>query len=313
MRDTKSLLLLLVSLLLVLVSFVLIWTWGYSFYTKNNDTKNNIKSTSTDSISIANKIKDSLQKVYTATLHDLDLQLDSTLSNSDSLKAELEIKLAEFYRLRSEIAVLLKNRNTENNFAIAKQKIGELQTKADDLKMKNQDVEMENKKLNDVLNQISNNDKNPDKNTKPANSIKNNNIEKSNPVYQSFTASDLRLSAIMNAGEKETETNVAAKTDKLNGSFAVINFNSQLTNAEIMVVVTGPDGRALKNSDWDSGTFNTPDGKKVYSYKFNFSYPRGEAKRLFFSLRGGNLTGGNYIMEIYHNGLLIGRTVKMLS
>ena len=313
MKDTKSLLLLLVSLLLILVSFVLVWTWGYNYYSNNNDKKSNTKTASIDSATIVNHLKDSLQKEYTATLQSLDLELDSTIFYSDSLQTQLDVKLAEFYRLRSEIVSLLKNKSTANNYATVTQKINELQTKAGDLKVKNQDVEKENKKLNEVLSQINNTGKVADKNVKNESREKSNNTENPNPVYSAFTVSDLRLSAIINNGEKETETTAAEKTDKFNGSLTVMNFNSQLTNAEMMVVVLKPDGFVLKGSGWDSGTFNTPEGKKIYSYKFNFNYSRGEAKRLLFSMRTGTLTKGNYVLEVYHNGLLIGRTVKTLS
>lgn len=311
MRDTRSLLLLLVSLLLVIVSFVLIWTWGYSYYTKKEESKTII--VSPDAAAITDRIRDSLQKEYTATLNQLDIQLDSTLYNSDSLKIQLDVKLAEFYRLREEIAAILKNRNNNNNFTVAKQKIGELQNKVDDLKDKNQDVENENKKLTDVISQIKTTETNPDRNQKTISTVKAVSSEKNNTVYQPFSASDLRLAAVMNTAENETETTLAERTEKLNGSFTVVNFNSQLSNAEMMVVVLKPDGRVLKSSAWDSGTFNTVDGKKIYSYKFIFNYSRGEAKRLLFSIKGVSLAKGNYTMEVYHNGLLIGRLVKTLS
>ena len=91
-----------------------------------------------------------------------------------------------------------------------------------------------------------------------------------------------------------------------------MNFNSQLTNAEMMVVLLKPDGRVLKTSGWDSGTFNRPEGKKIYSYKFSFNYTRGEAKRLvFYSCGSAQL--GNYTMEVYYNGLMIGKTTRSLS
>jgi len=309
MRDTKSLMLLLVSLLLVLVSFVLIWTWGYNFYARKEAARTTIITVPVDSAAIAGRVKDSLQKLYTATLNELDIQLDSTLSHSDSLKNELDVKLAEFYRLRTEIVALLRNRNTNNNnnFTVARQKINELQNKVDDLKDKNLVVDNENKKLYEVLNQISKHEKQADNNARPASP------ERGVPAYSLFTASALRLSAVSNTDEKETETNVAEKTDKLNGSFTVVNFNSQLTNAEMMVVVVKPDGRVLKGSSWDSGTFTTAEGKKIYSYKFNFTYSRGEAKRLLFSLKSAALMPGNYTMEVYQNGQVIGRMVKTLS
>ncbi len=313
MRDNKSLLLLLLSLLLVLVSFVLIWTWGYSFYTKTDERKTDHKLTVIDSAAIAGKISDSLQKIYAATLHDLDSQLDSTLTNSDSLKTELDIKLAEFYRLKTDIVRLLKDRNAGNDFAVARQKIGQLQIKADDLKEKNLVVDLENKKLADVLKQITKSENDQDRNIKSTATIKNNTSQKSNPVFATFTASDIRFTALNSTGVSEIETGFAEKADKLNGSFTVMNYNSQLINAEIMVIVLAPEGRVLKSSGWDSGTFNTPDGKKVYSYKFNFPYSMGEPKRLFFTLRTSHLTKGNYSMEVYHNGLIIGRLTKNLS
>ena len=311
MRDTKSLLLLLVSLLLVLVSFILIWTWGYTYYSKNETAASDTIQPPADAAAIAYKVRDSLQQVYDATMQDMDMQLRSTLTHTDSLQQELELKLAEFHRLRTEITAILKSRVVNNNFADAKQKIGELQTKVEGLKEKNQLVDNENKKLNDVLAEINKAGKVTEKNTIPGTNVKNVNPERPSLAYSAFTASDLRLSAVTNTDENETA--LAEKADKLTGTFTVMNFNSQLTNAEMMVVVTRPDGKVLKGSGWDSGTFNTPEGKKIYSYKFNFSYSRGEARRLAFSLKGGTLTKGNYTMEVYHNGLMIGKFVKSLS
>jgi regulator of replication initiation timing len=313
MRDTKSLLLLLVSLLLILVSFVLIWTWGYNFYAKSKVAEIKTSQPVSDAATIANKVRDSLEKVYASTLHDLDIQLDSTLINSDSLRFQLDAKLAEFYRLRSEIADLLNNRNSNNNLTVAQQKIGDLQTKVNDLKEKNQIVDKENKKLLDVVNDMVRTEKPPVKNKLTANMVQGADPEKMNPAYSAFTASDLRLSAVASTDDKETETNSAEKADKFTGAFTVTNFNSQLTNAEMMVIVIRPDGKVLKGSGWDSGTFNTPEGRKIYSYKFDFTYSRGEAKRLAFSLRGGGLSKGNYTMEVYHNGLMIGKIIKTLS
>lgn len=310
MKDSRSLLLLLVSLLLVVVSFILVWTWGYDYYKNRNATSTVEPAFPADSATVINRLRDSLQKTYTSTLQNLDLQLDSTLSHSDSLRAELDLKLAAFYRLRSEIVTILKNRSTSNNYAEARQKIGELQNKMEDLKLKNQDVERENKKLNDLLKEFGNTEKPLERSNTP---LKPATTERPSPMYGAFIASDLRLAAVVNNGDKETETTVAEKTNKFNISFTVMNFNAQQVNAEVMVVVRRPDGVVLKSSSWDSGTFNTPDGKKVYSYKFNFSYTRGEAKRLAFSMKPGNLIKGNYSLDVYQNGMLIAQAVKTLS
>lgn len=309
MRDTKSLLLLLVSLLLVLVSFVLVLTWGYNFYKRNEDAKNNLKSVSVDSAKLASLVRDSLQKIYTATLQDIDIQFDSTLNYSDSLKAQLDYKLAEFYRLRSEIADMLKNRNSNTNFNVAQQKISELQTRVDDLKVRNEDVDDENRKLNEVINQIGNKEK------KDAKAITNPLpvVERMGNISASvFVVSDIKLIAI--SSEDDNETNKAEKTDKFAGSFTVTNFNSQVSNASMEVVILKPDGSVIKGSGWDSGTFTTADGKrKIYSYKLSFSYNKAELKHLQFSVKDNNLKSGSYTMEVYYNGLEIGRLIKTLS
>jgi TolA-binding protein len=314
MRDARSLILLLVSLLLVLVSFVLIWTWGYRFYNKNDEFKVAAKLVITDSNALANRIRDSLQKVYNETLYKLDTQLDSTLLNSDSLKKQLDIKLAEFYRLSGEITAILNRRN--NNYAdidMAKKKIGELQNKADDMRDKNQVVDSENKKLTEILDQVQKTEKGLEKNIKQGNAENNVAVEKSNPAYSVFTASEMKLSAITVNDEKESETFFADQTKKLVGAFTVTNNNSQLSSAEVIVVVQQPDGRVLKNSEWESGSFSTPEGKKLYSYKLNFNYSKGEPKRLYFSLKADTYQKGNYTMQVYYNGTMIGKLFKTLS
>ncbi len=315
MKDAKSLLLLLVSLLLVLVSFVLIWTWGYRYYTSKDEYKVNAKIVLTDSTQMVNRIRDSLQKVYDETISKLDARLDSSLTNSDSLKTQLEVKLAEFFRLSNEIKVLLNSRNVGKDFTVARQKLGELQNRAEDLRDKNKLVETENNSLGTIIEQLNKPDKAANGNQKPLNPEGNNNTpnDKGNPVFAVFNASDLRLSAIALNNENEVETTWAEQANKLVGTFTVTNNISQLSNVEMMVVVLQPDGRVLKNSEWDSGSFNTPDGKKIYSYKVNFNYMKGEQKRLLFSLKTDKYQKGNYTMQVYYNGIMIGKASKILS
>ena len=224
MKDTKSLLLLLVSLLLVLVSLVLVVTWGYNFYKSNDNTKINPSNYYGDSSNTESQVSDSLQKIYAETLQDFDTHLDSTLNYSDSLKTQLDIKLTEFYRLRLEIAEMLKSRNSSGNFKIAQQKISELQNKVTDLKVKNDDVYNENKKLSEALNLISIKETKGDKNAVKQSGI----VEKSSNIVESdFVTSNLKLAAI--SGLDESETNQAEKTKSFACSFIVTNFNSQLS------------------------------------------------------------------------------------
>ncbi|HAO46926.1 MAG TPA: hypothetical protein PLZ45_14575 [Ferruginibacter sp.] len=315
MKDAKSLLLLLVSFLLVLVSFVLIWTWGYRYYTNKDEYKVNAKIVLTDSTAMANRIRDSLQKVYESTIHNLDARLDSSLVSSDSLKTQLDEKLAEFFRLSNEIKALLDSRNTGRDFTVAKQKLGELQNRADDLREKRNLVDSQNQSLSTIIQQLDKPAKKPDNNSKPLDTEVTTNAapDRGSPVFAVFNASDLKLSAVAVNNDNETETTWAEQANKLVGTFTVTNNISQLSNVEMMVVVVQPDGRVLKNSEWDSGSFNTPDGKKIYSYKVNFNYMKGEQKRLLFSLKSDKYQKGSYTMQVYYNGVMIGKASKILS
>lgn len=302
--------LLLVSLLLVIVSGILLWTWGYRVYNKNDHAA--VKAPVRDSVAIARAVKDSLQKQYDATLHELNTQIDSTLYGSDSLRGQLSAKLEEFFRLRDEINNLLKDKGTAFNQDLAKQKILELQVKVQELRNRNADVEQENKKLNALLEQLKNLEKNSPVQDNVRRVVNENRPVDNITAATVFTASDLRLSAMMVDNDRETETTSAQQTEKLVGSFVVRNTGA-LSNTEIVVVVVQPDGRVLKGSAWESGMFTTAEGKKIYSYKLNFDYTRGEAKRLLFSLSADKYQKGNYIMQVYHNGSLIGKLSKTLS
>jgi hypothetical protein len=92
----------------------------------------------------------------------------------------------------------------------------------------------------------------------------NTQADRGNTGSGAFIASELKLSAIMTDEDKELETSAADQAKKLVGSFTVTN-SSQVPNAEMLVVVVQPDGRVLKNSEWDAGSFTTQEGKNLYS------------------------------------------------
>lgn len=318
MKDSKSILLLVVSVLLILVSFALLWTWGFSIGNITKDNKQATVLVVKDSTAATNAARDSLKKVYEATISNLGT-LDSTWTRADSLKTDLDVKLSEFYKLRNEIAIILKNPVKKEDLDLAQKKINELQKRISQLRDTNTDIEKENKRLYDVLQQLTNVPKEQiqqtvkpavfeDKGT-PASAAP---AEKNIPV-SIFTASDMRLTALMIDGDKETETYQAQQTDKFTGTFTVKNNLAVFSNTEIVVVVTQPDNKVLQTSAWESGRFDTREGTKIYSCKVKFEYAKGENKRLSFSLNADKFQKGTYTMQLYFNGNLIGRALKTLN
>jgi len=307
MRDIKS-------VLLVLLSVGLISTWVYHLYDKtiysNRRTEVYIK----DSTAVADAIRDSLQKIYSLTITNLDVRLDSTKTNADSLKGQLDTKLDEIYKLRNDIGSILKNRNaTRADLSNAREMIGELQQRVDELKNQNTSMEEEKKRLTDVLDQLNNDMKGLEQNIKRLGDENKTLTEKIN-VASIFVASEVKLTPVTVKDQREQETNQAKKTTKFVISFNVQNNISESNEAEVVIVITKPDGQVLQNSVWDAGSFETRnEGRKNYTLKMKFDYQKGEPKHLLFSLNADKYEKGNYNLQIYHNGVMIGKTTKTLS
>lgn len=327
MRETRSSLLLIVSLLLFLMSFVILCTWGYNEYYRAKDSGKMTRVVKGDSATIAkaardaaNATRDSLQKIFFATIQNLDKRFDSTFNFADSLQIPLNQRLTEFFKLKTEISEILANRNNDADLGIARQKISELQKKVNELAGRNNEVEQENRRLYAMLKQLSA-DKSPDETARPV-SFENKAVskvdnkptaEKSSVTENSFQAYDLRLSSVMVTDNKELETFQAIQTDKFIGSFIVKNNNAINNVAELFIIISQPDGQVLQKSTWESGTFETMEGRKVYSCKLRFDYTKGEPKKLLFSISSEKFVKGSYTMQVYYNGSLIGRIYKTLS
>ena len=311
MRDYRSSLLILLSVLL-LISAGLFFTALYHFYYKTPLQVPIVKQEKKHNPAGMVDTHDSLMKIYTAAVKDLDKGFDANWNNTDSLKESLDTRLNEFYQLRNEIKAILSDRTANADIELTGKKIAELRERIAALRNINEDVERENKRLNTLLNQLTG----EEQVTRPMASkvtVEDKTLVKNSFGTEVFLLSELRFSAIQISNNRDEETSKADQTEKLSGSFRVRNQHIQNNNAEIMVVVVQPDGKVLQNSPWDAGIFETPEGKKVYSTKLRFEYNPGETKQLLFSLTADQFQQGNYMLNIYQNGRLIGKLIKTLS
>ncbi len=316
MRDTKTSLLLVLSLLLLSLSLVLLSIWGYNFYfaSQNDKVKTNTPINIVSAVGQnTNAIRDSLEKIYTSTINKLDSRIDSTKNAADSAIGNVDNNLAEINKLKEEITIILKKNNGVADLGTAREKIDKLQQKVEQLQNRNLDVEKENKRLNALLVQLTSDKAGVEENSKHRNSIARQ-VSENIDATPGFIASDMHLAALaVNDDDIEKETSEADETEKITGSFIVKGRNNSSSTIDVMVVVLQPNGKVLQNSVWESGTFDTPEGKKTYSHKVHFEYQKGEAKKLLFSLSTDKFEKGNYIFQVYYNGSVIGRMVKTLS
>ena len=312
MKENRISLLLLLSMSLLLLAFVVLFIWGFTYYRKAVNPAPAAVIVIKDSAGLVNRTRDSMQQIFAATINKLNAALDSTRINTDSVQINMESRLKEFYTLKNEIDRLYDASLTPAQVAEAKEKINALQKKLEDWRNKYADVTEENKRLSSLLAQMSESINMPDQA-----GIRKTLNESAGPTMQpvnntgALSVTNLQLKALME--DRQQETFQALQTDGLQGSFVIKANGTSVQYDEIYVVLQQPDGKVVTQSAWDSGSFETRDGRKIYSYKLRFDYQQGENKRLNFYIEADRYQKGTYTMQVYHKGVLLARTTKSLS
>jgi len=321
MRDIKP-------LLLLLLSIGLVGTWAYHLYDKTQYAQIEGERAQADSAAAALAIKDSLHAVYSSTISDLDNKLttsydslsvsqdslETTRVKADSLQKRLQLKLVEINRLKSEISGILNNGNASTaDMTLARQKIEELQQRVAELQTQNNSMEEEKRQLSATFTQLSQTSDKLEQNIRrltDENASLNAKIESASL----FVASEIKLSAVNLRSTKEQETSQYKKADKFVISFILQNNVNSYDNAEVMISIIQPDRQVLQNSNWDSGAFDTKsDGRKNYTRKVKFDYAKSERKELNFTLDPEEFQKGNYVLQVWHRGVMIGQAVDGLN
>ena len=309
MKDAKS-------ILLILLSVGMIGTWIYHLYDKSHYSTGKEKSAEKDTIVVTDDaVKDSLQRIYASALGEIR-ETDSSRSNFDSLKNQLDSRMTEISKLRNEISIILSNKKiSKEELFDAKNKILQLRSKIEEMQSKNTTLEEQQQKLNGELSQLNTAMKDLELNVSKLGAGKKELKDKINDA-STLAASDIRLSFIdvKMAGDSEAETSKAKRANRFVVSFLVQNNIAQFENTEVFVIITTPDGAVVTNEIWESGNFETKkQGSKIYTRKLKFDYTKNEEKRLVFSLDYNNFKKGEYKLKIYHNGVEIGETTRILG
>lgn len=306
MRDTKP-------LLILLLSVGLVGTWIYHLYDKTQYSNQKNEVFVKDSAAIADAVRDSLRLRYADTIQNMDQQLVSSEVGKDSLKSELNVKFAEINQLKNQINNILKNHtSSRGDIDLARKKIGELQQKVDELNGTNTTIEEDRTRLQGQMSLLTGQ---IDKLQQNIQSLSSQNQVLAEQVRMAsvFVASDMTLNAIVVKPNKEEETAQAKKADKFVASFIVQNPVHEFTGAEIVIVIVQPDGSVLQNSDWDAGNFETKQGMRSFTRKVRFDYTKGEQKQILFSLDPDKFQKGTYHLQLWHKGVMIGQADKTLG
>ncbi len=312
MKEKKYNTLLAIAVVVLCISVIALFVSSYNYFFKNNNQPVQKIAGPAAKNNTTEALRDSLQNLYAATVQNLDENFKTSRSSADTLTKDLDMKLAEFDKLKSDINNILKDKSPNVNLGEAMLKIEELQAKVSALRNRNTDVEAENKKLQALLQLLIAKEKaNAGQTVFADDKLKANfkNTDAGKPA--NVTAAEIRFFAVATNNNKETETSDADEAEKIIGSFSIKN-NKPKNNTELMVVVLQPDGKVVRNSVWESGVFETKDGKKIYSRKIIFD-PETNESQFNFSLNPERFLKGEYSMQIWCNGSLIGRMSKILS
>ncbi len=310
-KENRFYPLLTLSAIFLLTSLVLLSVLGYNFYRQSKSRQAGKGPASAALSPAVEKKRDSLQQIYSATVSNFQPDtLQRNLPAADTAGAqEMNQRLNDYYRLKNEISTLLNDSSSLAGLELATQKIRQLQLRVEQLSIRNSDIEKENRRLRTLLDQLTGgriSEQNLPAPVKPL-------VVPAAPALPAntdavFTATELRLTA---ADENNEEAFSADAVDRFLGTLTVRNSLNQ-GSSELMLVLIQPDGRVLRSA-WESGSFDTESGRRIYSRKIRFEYTRGEPRQLDFSLPLDSCQKGTYTLQVYSRGRLIGKASRQVS
>ncbi|MEP7238671.1 MAG: hypothetical protein ABI685_12420 [Ferruginibacter sp.] len=281
---------------------------GYLIYAKN-DTSKTIQQQETTIAKVSDE-KSDVQANFDASL----ARLDSMSSVNTGLEGKLTERNNEIAQVKAEIRTILNKKNaTSAELSRAKtliaslnDKITSLETDIAQLKQDNQLLTNDNvvlKQEKEVLNQ----------NLTATTAVKET-LEKKVDIASTLNASNIVITPInvKNNGKEKVST-TAKRVDKFVVSFDVDNRIIQSGSTDVYVVVLGPDGKAINTG---SETFTTRDDGATMPFTVKMPVDLETAKKKnveFAFVPETNFMQGNYTVQIYQNGFLIGQGTKELK
>ena len=256
--------------------------------------------------------KSSIQTNFDASL----ARLDSMATENKGLEGKLTASNTEITKMKGEIRSILNKKNaTASELGRAKKLVDDLNGRITTMEADVARLTEENKNLSaDKV--VLTADKEKLTADLTTTTTAKQELEKKVDVASTLNASNIRITPINIKGEgKEKETTTAKRVDKLMISFDVNNRIAQAGTTEVFVMITGPDGQIITSDASGSGTFTTrEDGEKKFTAKVAVDVETAKKKYVEFGfVPGTSFQKGNYKVQIYQNGFLIGEGTTELK
>ena len=299
------------AIVLLIVSATVL---GYSVY-NTHFSKNDTQASSVNP-AIINNLRDSLKNVYANTVTTIDTSLIRTNAQNNP---DLDFKYKEVESLKAEINELLKSKG-EGDMASAKQKIETLKQKITELEIRYDDAATQNIKLQSLLEQLKRNRNSQTDNSKSGNEvILENQLKKAEGNKNTTTSITVSTAKINKAAEMhffatydtDKQTTKATDAEKLEGDFLLKYVPSSQKTEDVYIIIIKPNGSTIKGTAWEIGTFNSDEGKKVFTKKIPVELD-GENKLIKFSVSLDEVIAGPYKMEVWFRTNMIGNYIRTL-
>jgi seryl-tRNA synthetase len=297
--------------IIILLSVLLIGSWGYFFYAKNQS------NAVIEEKSMENAALDSSKNAIQKEFDDALLRLQDMTASNASLDSIVKRRDNEMSILKGKFKSLVSKQNaTAADLAEAKNLVSELNGKIAEYVMEIERLQTENKQLNVDKQNLTTENKSLSTNLASTEAAKKE-AENKVDVGSTLHASGFSIIPIneKNSG-KERSTASAKKADKLRISFN-LDENRIATSGpkQLFIIAKDPSGKTIKEAALASGSINTrQDGQVEFTTKIDVEYKQGESKGVSFDLRQSDkYVKGNYAVVVYQNGFKIGEGIAVLK
>jgi myosin heavy subunit len=298
------------NIIIACLSVALLATLGYLIAIKTS-TKKTIQEQRIELTEVNNE-KSELQSSFDESL----ARLDSLGSVTDNLKVELNEKKSEITNAKAEIRKILNKKNiTEAELAKAKKLISSLNEKINGMQEQIAQLTDDNRKL-EHDNAVLTIDKEKLNIELSSTNNEKQELKKQVDVASTLHASNINISAFnVKRNGKEVISNNPNRVDKMVVSFDLSNRIIKSGSTDLYIVILGPDNKPIATKNNLPGTFNTrEEGNKTFTAKVPVELEPSKTKNISFSFAPeGNFIEGEYKIEIYQNGFLIGQGKKTLK
>jgi hypothetical protein len=298
------------NLITWILALGLVTLGGYSFYLNNKSHQ----TISRDESRIADMSseKSEIQKSFDASL----ARLDSMNGINSALQSKLTEQNTVIARDKAQIrGILNKEKATAEELKTAKDLIAGLNSRITGLEADVAKLTEENKALSQDKIKLTADNEKLSTDLQSVNQVKQD-LEKKVDVASTLNASNIAIKPIkVKANGSEKITLTAKHVDKLVISFDVDNRIAQSGKTDLYVLVTGPDGKPIDADPLTGGTFTTrEEGDKTFTAKVPVDIETAKKKNVEFTFTPGTgFQQGNYTIQIYQNGFLIGQSSQVLK